>query len=672
MLRMKMSKTQQRLSKQSRNTSCYLLIYFRENPTRLSNKDSFQNNIAGFSNYYTNISCGITTARNRRNAYSKGMEMKLPKYADWDSSSLKHKGTFLRPLVVALIIGLFISLVLVMGIMDLGRLNKTLAGFMENRGFDIITTVENVAQENLDYLRQALEKGAKDDDAIVPLGEKVFSPQETLIKNLVVLAREIDAKWRTGHLTREDLEEIADHEKLWFVAILDGDDEVVFKSGEFLKEFSPEMDGDAIWNEEMITDLFGRFGKLNEMGYITLRRKDGSGAVLIAINDKGLRSWWGPKVVIEKAIEEIGWDQQGLNHLVVINKSGRVLGQAGNVQEKFKDVDAVALDVLKGTIEKASRKITFGTSELLEIIVPVRLDKEIVGFARLGLNCESSDRILRENRNRMIISMIFIMAIGILSMLALYNSQKRYSLRIEEMRSRLQQAEKLSALGQLAAGVAHEIRNPLNAISMASQRIRREYSPDEKEKKKGFQYITGIISEEIKRLNRIVEEFVIFSRSRRLEFKNHSVTYVLERIAGLIREEANLRKIDIKTVWKDDDSFIIPMDVDKLRQAFYNIFKNAMEAIPDMGSIAISVEQSGEDMISIKISDTGCGLTPEEMDHIFDPEYTTKEKGLGLGLSLAHEIIRGHGGEIHVESEAGSGTTFVILLPVKNREKDNG
>ncbi|MCD6486654.1 MAG: hypothetical protein J7K35_04945 [Syntrophobacterales bacterium] len=596
--------------------------------------------------------------------------MKLSKYTDWHTSSIKHKVTFLRPLVVALIIGLFISLILVMGIMDLGRLDKTLAGFMENRGLDIITTVENVAQENLDYLRQALKKSVKDDDAIVPFSKRVFSPQEALVKSLVVQARAIDAKWRDGHLNEEDLKEITDREKLWFVAVLDGNDEAVLKSGEFIKEFSDGVDHNTVWNEDLIIDLFNRFGKLNEMGYITLRRKDGSGAILIAINDEGLRSWWGPRIVIKKAIEEVGWDQQGLDHLVVVNSSGRVLGQAGNVQEKFKDVDAVALDVLKGNVEKTSRKMTSGASGLLEITVPIRLDEKIVGFARLGLNRGSSDRILKENRNRMIVSMIFIMAIGILSMFALYRSQERYSLRMEEMGRRLHQAEKLSALGQLAAGVAHEIRNPLNAISMASQRIRREYSPEEKEKKKGFQYITGIISEEIKRLNRIVEEFVIFSRSRRLEFRNYSVTYVLERIASLIREEANLRKIDIKTVWKDNNSFVIPMDVDKLRQAFYNIFKNAMEAIPGKGTITISAEPGGKDMISVKISDTGCGLTSEEIDHIFDPEYTTKEKGLGLGLSLAHEIVRGHGGEIRVESKAGSGTTFVILLPVKNREKD--
>ena len=596
--------------------------------------------------------------------------MKLPKYAEWNSSSMGHKRAFLSPLFVTLIIGLFLSLILFMGIMDLGRLDKTLVGFMESRGLDIITTVENVAQENLDYLRQALKKGVKDDDAIVPLSKKVFSPQEALVKSLVVMAREIDAEWRSGHLGEKDLEAIADRERLWFVAVLNGSGDVVFKSGEFLKEFPAGTNVDVIWNEATILDIFHKFGKLNEMGYITLRRKDGSGSVLIALNDEGLRSWWGPRIVINKAIEEVGWDQQGLDHLVVINRAGRVLGQAGNVQEQFKNIDAVALAVLEGKIKKSSRKITSGTSGLLEITVPVYLDEKIVGFARLGLSRTNSDKILKENRNRMIISMIFVMAIGLLSMFALYRSQKRYLLRVEEMGKRLQKAEKLSALGKLAAGVAHEIRNPLNAISMASQRVRREYAPDDTDKNKDFQYITGIISEEIKRLNRIVEEFVIFSRSRRLELKNHSVTYLLERIVGLIREEASLRKIDIKTDWKDDNSFIIPMDMDKLRQAFYNIFKNAMEAIPGKGTITISVEPNGKDMVGIKISDTGCGLTPGEIDHIFDPEYTTKEKGLGLGLSLAHEIIRGHGGEIHVESAVGSQTTFTVLLPVKKSEKE--
>jgi len=193
--------------------------------------------------------------------------------------------------------------------------------------------------------------------------------------------------------------------------------------------------------------------------------------------------------------------------------------------------------------------------------------------------------------------------------------------------------------------------------------------PAEEEKKRGFQNITGIIRDEIKRLNRIVEEFVIFSRSRRLEFTSESITTVLERMASLIREEADLKGIAIRTEWEGNDPLVIPMDVDKLRQAFYNLLKNAMEAIAGQGRIDISARRNGAGRVSIRISDTGCGLTAGEIDHIFDPEYTTKEKGLGLGLALAHEIIRGHGGEIRVESAVGVGTTFDVLLPLSDGGK---
>ncbi len=596
------------------------------------------------------------------------MKMKLPKYADWDSSSPRHKGAFLRPLIVALVMLLFLSLILVMGIMDMRRLDKTLVGFMENRGLDIITAVENVAQENLAYLYQALKEDKEErDNAFVPLNDEEFSPQKALINGLVALAREIDTKWKAEHLDEEDLRKISDRENLWLIAVLDERGRIVFKSREFLADLLTGTNQNMAGDEGLIIDLFNRFGKLNEIGYIALRRKDGSGTILVALDSAGLK-YWSTKVVIKRAIKEVGLGQ-GLTYLAVINKDGKVLDQAGDIREGSDRIDDIALDVMKEKLKKTSRKVTSGGRELLEITVPVRLDKKIAGFARLGLNRESSDKILRENRNRMITFMIFIMSIGVLSMFVLYLNQKKYSLRMEEMGDRLHQAEKLSALGQLAAGVAHEIRNPLNAISMASQRIRREYPPDEEEKKRGFQHITGIISEEIKRLNRIVEEFVIFSRNRRLEFSDHSITYVLERIVGLIREEADLKDIAIKTVWKDSSPLIIPMDVDKLRQAFYNIMKNAMEAIPGRGTITISAEPDGRGMISIKISDTGCGLTPDEIDQIFNPEYTTKEKGLGLGLSLVHEIIQGHGGEIHVESKVGSGTTFDVLLPVENREK---
>jgi signal transduction histidine kinase len=116
-------------------------------------------------------------------------------------------------------------------------------------------------------------------------------------------------------------------------------------------------------------------------------------------------------------------------------------------------------------------------------------------------------------------------------------------------------------------------------------------------------------------------------------------------------------------ILRNDSPLMISMDFDKLKQAIFNILRNAMESISNGGSIELSAEPKGKNWISIKISDTGSGLTPEEIEKIFNPDYTTKDKGLGLGLTLAHEIIKGHGGDIQVRSQPGQGTTFEILLP---------
>jgi signal transduction histidine kinase len=249
----------------------------------------------------------------------------------------------------------------------------------------------------------------------------------------------------------------------------------------------------------------------------------------------------------------------------------------------------------------------------------------------------------------------------------LYHDQNRHLAGIVDMERRLEKAERLSALGQLAAGVAHEIRNPLNAISMATQRLKRDFAPLDNGKAEDFQNLSGVIKDEIKRLNGIIEEFLSFSKSRRLALSYFSLTEVLQKIVNLIREEASARGITIETKWRLSQ-VIIPMDINKLQQAFLNLIKNAMESILAEGNITITVDREGKNYIIVKISDTGCGMTAEEIERIFSPEYTTKEKGLGLGVPLATEIIRGHGGDIRVISRRGEGTTFEVVLP---REKVN-
>jgi signal transduction histidine kinase len=258
--------------------------------------------------------------------------------------------------------------------------------------------------------------------------------------------------------------------------------------------------------------------------------------------------------------------------------------------------------------------------------------------------------------------MIFVVLIAILSMWLLYHDQNRHLSGIIEMERRLEKAERLSSLGQLAAGVAHEIRNPLNAISMATQRLKMDFVPADENKAIEFRNLSGVIRDEIKRLNGIIEEFLSFSKSRRLQLSDFSVIDVLQKIVNLIREEAAVRGITIETRWREKQ-VIIPMDVNKLQQSFLNLIKNALESMPAEGKITITVDKEGKNNIIVSIADTGCGMTAEEIEKIFNPEYTTKEKGVGLGIPLASEIIRGHGGEIRVISRKGEGTTFQVVLP---------
>ncbi|HVO67835.1 MAG TPA: ATP-binding protein [Syntrophales bacterium] len=587
----------------------------------------------------------------------------------WQHRSPKYDRRFLQPIAVAIVCAVFIGLILTMGIMDLRRSDRILMGFMENQGLRIIGVVERLSQENLNAMIQAYKRDSG--STTVPLVDEALLPQKSLTTALVELARTIDKEWKAGHLNEEYLVKCAEEKSLWYVAVLNRQGKAVYQSRSLPADLIGGSPSAVIRKEDINVDLFAKLGSLKRIGFVALRRKDGSGTVIIALDRDGQR-YWGVKVSVEKALEGLGHGQgQGLVYITVTDQRDMLLGSAGQVPEKWERSNAQTAEILAGTKKFESRKIVSNNKKILDIAAPINLFGKVAGVARLGLDREGTDEIIEENKRNIILFMSSIILITLLSMWTLYHNQNRHLAGIVEMERQLEKAERLSALGHLAAGVAHEIRNPLNAISMASQRLKREFMPADEDKIKEFQTLAGVIRDEIRRLDGIIEEFLTFSKSRRLELHDYPVSELLQKIVNLIREEAASKGIKVETRYNGTPA-IIPMDVDKLEQAIINFVKNAMESISGEGSVIISVDSGGKDRVSIKISDNGCGMSVEEVERIFNPEYTTKEKGLGLGLPLAHEIIRGHGGEIRVSSRPGSGTTFEILLPRERAGDKNG
>jgi two-component system sensor histidine kinase HydH len=240
-----------------------------------------------------------------------------------------------------------------------------------------------------------------------------------------------------------------------------------------------------------------------------------------------------------------------------------------------------------------------------------------------------------------------------------------------EKEAQLHRADRLSALGQLSAGLAHEIRNPLGAIKGAVEILEEDY-PVGHPKAEFY----AIILKEVKRLNDVVTNFLNFARPVSMRFVPVDVREVLSSLEGLVSGEARAHRVQIVTSFRDGPSRVMA-DEALLKQAFLNIMLNALEAMPDGGTLTISTRVADrtavgivdaddrEEWLEAVFADTGTGIPEEHLGRVFDPFFTTKKDGTGLGLAITYRIIENHRGIIRVTSQPGKGTTFSITVPLE-------
>jgi PAS domain S-box-containing protein len=224
----------------------------------------------------------------------------------------------------------------------------------------------------------------------------------------------------------------------------------------------------------------------------------------------------------------------------------------------------------------------------------------------------------------------------------------------------LRRADKLAALGTLAAGVAHEVKNPLHALSLNLHLLTQELAAPQRSDAEVVGYL-DILRAEIQRIHRIVENFLRFARPPIPDTKPIDLNGTIERVLSLVAYEAAARGLVVQAEL-DPSLDSIPADEGQLSQVFLNVAINALQAMQPGDSLTVRTRVDGPFVESL-FKDTGEGIRPEHLPHLFDPYFTTRPAGVGLGLAIAHRIVEGHHGTIDVHSERGTGTAVVIRLP---------
>jgi signal transduction histidine kinase len=395
---------------------------------------------------------------------------------------------------------------------------------------------------------------------------------------------------------------------------------------------------------------------------IAIRRTGGIGIVSVSINAAQMRRL-RRRFAIQDVLERTG-PGEGIQYLLVFDNAARPVAEV--IDEGIEDaIDLASVQLLQGRTRLESRfRSVAPKQEIFEIAKVLDLGETPFGVIQAGLSTDQIQRIVSISRRNTILSVVVLLALSMTGVILIYVNQRRHLQKLREMEQKAYAAERLLSIGKLGAGLAHEIRNPLNAVAMAIQRLHREFLPSEEQRAEEYGRFIRVIREEIKRLNQVVDQFVLFSKPYKLSLAPVQIGDILDSLSILFAAEAESRSVELeKTV--DEGLPPIVMDKDKITQALINIVTNGLHAIEDGGKLTLSAGMDRRDRLRITIADTGKGIPKERIQRVFDYAFTTREKGLGLGLPIAHKILEEHRGEIVIDSKVGEGTRVSVFLPAE-------
>jgi two-component system sensor histidine kinase HydH len=374
------------------------------------------------------------------------------------------------------------------------------------------------------------------------------------------------------------------------------------------------------------------------------------------------------EVGLQPLLEDLG-RQPGVAYVALLSGAGEVLAHSARGEVGQAESDPALAGLLRDRRVLERRLERSGHGEIYEVSGAIPLGGSRLGVLRVGLSVEPLGRFWRQEQRTVLVATGAILLAGVVGVLAIFLNQRRYMRTVRSLDEARARDQRLAAVGHLAAGVAHEVRNPLNTISMGLQRLRAEFSPPEAHREE-YARFTEVMLDEVRRLNETVERFLELARPAPVAFGVCPLGEHVADLATLVRPEAESRRVTLEADLPTD-GVAARADCGRLHRALLNLFLNGVQAMPDGGRLRITVRPirgegpaSPGGWVEIAVSDTGVGIPREDLDRVFEPYFTTKPGGTGLGLALAHRIVEEHGGRLTAESPGpGRGATFRVRLP---------
>jgi len=341
--------------------------------------------------------------------------------------------------------------------------------------------------------------------------------------------------------------------------------------------------------------------------------------------------------------------------------------------------------------------------KVYNVILPVVAGNEHYGYIHLKINVEDFSEILKNNAIKRIVATSLVFGLGIT--LAIFLSwmytkpihnvvnaartvaagdltselrtdrkdeigelTQTFNFMVQKLREqraleeKLREAEHLSGIAQLAKGIAHEIRNPLNFISLSIDHLRKKYVPQRAEEKEQFESLIISIKHEIQRLNKLVGDFLDYGKPLRLNLREMDMVGLIDEVIALVRAKAE--KDDIRIDYHTGELPALLIDPELIKTCIFNVILNAFQAMPEGGDLTVTTKETNGKAFVI-VSDTGIGVSRENLQKLFDPFFSTKSTGLGLGLAMTKRVVEEHGGKVDFQSVEGEGSTITISLPIK-------